>query len=79
MMVQTETIPTEEPQGPYLSDEEYRKEQIKQLQKAMSTYMHMKKEEESLSDGRRKWFNKIISEKREEIRELMEEKEQVKN
>lgn len=72
MMVQTDTLPSES-EGPYLDQEEYLKERIKQLQKEMSTYMSMKRDEEPLSDGRRRWFNQVISDKREQIRKVMEE------
>lgn len=65
-----------EPKGAYLSEEEYKETRLKQLQQTMSTYMKMKRNEENLSDGRRRWFNQEISKNREEIQEVMEEIEE---
>lgn len=63
--------------GEFLSEEEYRKERIRQLKDRIATYTKMKKEEEieHITPGRRQWYNRVRDKLREELEKLENQKE----
>jgi len=62
----------------FLEDEEYFKERLVRAQKALADYQEMKRDNEKLSDGRRRWINRQIDKKRSEIKKMDQKLEEIK-